>query len=242
MDSGQGSGSEAGSFPPPGAISERTLPDPRSTGRAGASARREHERRKRRREQRIDQDPIALRRWWRRTGMPPAHELSWKRGAEGEVLVAAELERRCSGDVLFLHDRRMPRSRANIDHIAIAPSGVWIIDSKRYSGRVRVERPWFGSANLTIGGRDRTNLIDGLERQREAVAKLAAAVDPEAAIRAALCFTPDADLPMIRSLKIRDLPLLYPRRLARQLSRSGPLDSDRRTVLRRYLATRLPAA
>jgi nuclease-like protein len=39
---------------------------------------------------------------------------------------------------------RVSTSRANIDHIAIAPSGVWVIDSKRYKGRVSVSRPLLG--------------------------------------------------------------------------------------------------
>jgi hypothetical protein len=38
-----------------------------------------------------------------------------------------------------LHDRRMPCSQANIDHIVLVPSGVWVIDSKRVRGRIRVE-------------------------------------------------------------------------------------------------------
>ncbi|MEV4421445.1 NERD domain-containing protein, partial [Patulibacter sp. NPDC049589] len=33
--------------------------------------------------------------------------------------------------VVVLHDRRVPRTHANIDHIAIAPSGIWVIDTKR---------------------------------------------------------------------------------------------------------------
>jgi len=36
----------------------------------------------------------------------------------------------------ILHDRRIPGSRANIDHIVVAPSGVWIIDAKRYSDQL----------------------------------------------------------------------------------------------------------
>jgi hypothetical protein len=38
---------------------------------------------------------------------------------------------------VVLHDRAVPRGRANIDHIAVVPSGVWVIDTKRYRGRVR---------------------------------------------------------------------------------------------------------
>lgn len=34
-----------------------------------------------------------------------------------------------------LRDRRIPGSRANIDHLAVTPTGVHVIDAKRYNGR-----------------------------------------------------------------------------------------------------------
>ena len=63
----------------------------------------------------------------------PQHERSWARGAGGEELVARALAKHCP-DVAVLHDRRIPGSRANIDHIAVAATGVWVIDTKRYKG------------------------------------------------------------------------------------------------------------
>jgi hypothetical protein len=46
--------------------------------------------------------------------------------------------------VAVLHDRRIPGSRANIDHIAIAATGVWVIDSKRYKRKLQIATPPFG--------------------------------------------------------------------------------------------------
>ena len=63
----------------------------------------------------------------------------------------------------------MPRSRANIDHIAIAPSGVFVIDAKRYTGKIEVRKPLIGDPKLVIRGRDKTKLVEGLKRQVEAV-------------------------------------------------------------------------
>ena len=37
---------------------------------------------------------------------------------------------------MVLHDRAVPGGRANIDHIAVVPSGVWVIDTKHYRGRL----------------------------------------------------------------------------------------------------------
>jgi len=62
-----------------------------------------------------------------------------------------------------LHDRRIPGTRANIDHIAIAPSGLWAIDAKHYKGRVEhVDKGgWFLTDwRLLVGGRDKTGLVE----------------------------------------------------------------------------------
>jgi hypothetical protein len=63
--------------------------------------------------------------------------------------------------VLPIQTARWP---ANIDHIAVAPSGVYVIDCKRYKGKMEVAEPLFGEAKLKINGRDRTKLIDGLQK------------------------------------------------------------------------------
>jgi hypothetical protein len=36
---------------------------------------------------------------------------------------------------VLLHDRRIPGTRANIDHLAVTPTGVYVIDTKKYQGR-----------------------------------------------------------------------------------------------------------
>lgn len=56
----------------------------------------------------------------------------------GESKLAATLGRIDRDDVIFLHYRRVPRTRGNIDHIVVAPSGVYVVDAKRYRGRVEV--------------------------------------------------------------------------------------------------------
>jgi hypothetical protein len=112
-------------------------------GTAGASSRREGERRNakrkaavRERHPRIGGIILALQD-------APQHERSWAHGAGGEELVEQALTKHAP-DVVILHDRRIPGSRANIDHIAIAATGVWVIDSKRYKGKLQVAKPLFG--------------------------------------------------------------------------------------------------
>src|SRR3954469_20729216 len=134
-------------------------------GTAGASARSEHQRRRANRENsgrdkhpRIGGALLAL-------SDDPTHEKVWARGAGGEEHVAKFLAKYLNDGVVVLHDRRIPGSRANIDHIAVAPSGIWVIDSKRYKGKVAVSKPLFGKAKLTIAGRDKTKLVEGLAKQ-----------------------------------------------------------------------------
>lgn len=70
---------------------------------------------------------------------------SWH-GASGERATAADLVGLAG--VVALHDRKLPRSRANIDHIAVAPSGVWVIETKQCA-----ERPELHRGSLRYRGR-----------------------------------------------------------------------------------------
>src|SRR5829696_3087477 len=78
---------------------------------------------------------------------PSADTRAWRRGAAGERRTArllAPLERH---GWAVLHDLAIPGSAANIDHLVIGPGGVLVVDSKRYRGRLRLDRDgmvWHG--------------------------------------------------------------------------------------------------
>ncbi len=63
----------------------------------------------------------------------------WERGAAGEAETARHLDGlRAHGWVVF-HDVRWPgRPRANIDHVAVGPGGVFVIDSKNWAGSITI--------------------------------------------------------------------------------------------------------
>jgi Nuclease-related domain len=176
-----------------------------------------------------------------------ASDRQWANGARGEELLAESLAKRCP-NVVLLHDRRMPTGRGNIDHIAIAATGVYVIDTKRYRGRIEVAKPLFGAPKLRIAGRDRTKLVDGLSRQVAVVEDALQRFAPDVPVHGCLCFvTPagvlaDIGLPLLRTLKINGHRLYYPRRLARRLNRPGPLARERALAVRAELARRLSAA
>ena len=222
-------------------------------GEAGRSARRESERKRQRRLQSTPPRSSLARLTAALFGpsvkekRQVAEEKAWATGAEGEQLLAESLAQRCP-EVSMLHDRRMPHSRANIDHIAVAASGVYVIDAKRYRGKIKVLKPLFGAQKLKIAGRDRTRLVDGLGKQ-VAVARAALAdVAPDVPVRGCLCFVApggvlaDSGLPVLRTLKINGYPLYYPRRLAKRLNSPGSLSREQTRRLHARLAERLPPA
>jgi len=70
-----------------------------------------------------------------------------------------------------LHDRRVPHTRGNIDHIVITAEGVWVIDTKNYKGLAKVSLGVLRRQELTVNGRDKTELASGVRWQMDQVAK-----------------------------------------------------------------------
>jgi Holliday junction resolvase-like predicted endonuclease len=95
--------------------------------------------------------------------------VSWREGAAGERLVGAELE--ALADFVILHDRRLVGRGGNIDHIAIGPTGVFVIEVKRWRGNIEVV-----NARLEVRGRDERQII---ERLLELSQRVQVALAPE---------------------------------------------------------------
>jgi Nuclease-related domain len=222
-------------------------------GIAGASARSQSERVRQRREEAFATSSGSARLLRALLG-PSApekrmvrEEKAWATGAGGEELLATHLANRCP-QVPLLHDRRIPGGRANIDHLAFSAGGIHVIDTKRYRGKVAIDRPLFGEAKLRIAGHDRTKLIAGLERQVLAVKAALAEAGESAPVHGCLCFVvpegllADSGLPVIRTLQIKGFPLYYPRRLSKRLNGPGPISPVQAAALRDVLAQRLPPA
>src|SRR3954469_23536842 len=63
---------------------------------------------------------------------------AWEAGVVGEERIAGLLAELPAGWSV-LHDRRKaPRSPANIDHIAVGPTGVHVLDAKNWTGRLSI--------------------------------------------------------------------------------------------------------
>jgi hypothetical protein len=113
-----------------------------------------------------------------------------------------------------LHDRRIPGSRGNIDHIVVAPWGVFVIDAKNYEGRV--EKRDHGGVfstdyRLYVGGRDKTPRVAGMAKQVEAVR--AALGDEFASVQIckAICFVAADWSLFARPIEMDRVQVLWPR-------------------------------
>ena len=91
------------------------------------------------------------------------------KGAQGEYIMGTYLAADLAPGVHVLTDRKVPGdSEANIDHVVVASTGVWIIDSKKWAGEIRYRSPGFPSTDprkyLTVDGKDRTSDIAKIYR------------------------------------------------------------------------------
>lgn len=59
----------------------------------------------------------------------------WERGAQGERQIASVLAG-LPDDYVVFHDLQLPGSKANVDHLVVAPHGVFAIDTKNFSNPV----------------------------------------------------------------------------------------------------------
>jgi len=216
------------------------------TGVAGASAQREHDRRAAKREDRIRAAHPKLGGLILALSDDPQSTRAWSTGAVGEQVVARSLDKWANEHVRMLHDRRIPRTKANIDHIAVAPSGVYVIDAKRYKGRpdLRIQggilRP--RTTTLVVGGRDCTKLLDGLHKQVDLVRSALEQSHPDVGVRGMLCFV-DADWPLIGgAFSIDQVDVLWPKKAAQVLNKDGQLTGDQVSVVHQFLATTFPVA
>jgi nuclease-like protein len=145
------------------------------------------------------------------------HEARWARKAESEER-ARRLEALLAGSgVRLLNDRRVPGARSTIDHIAIGPRGITIIDAVRETGRVRVV-----DGRLFVDREDRTSLVRDVLRQVEVI-RLGFASTPNLPIGGAICWVEPDGLPRVRNFSVDSVLIESPRVLAEELRRPGPV-------------------
>jgi hypothetical protein len=213
-------------------------------GVAGGSAMREFHRRHDLRDARVRE------RWGRLGGLvlaltsDPSTTRVWERGSIGESTLAAVLGRIERDDVIALHDRRVPGTRGNIDHIVVSPRGVYVVDAKRYAGEVRVRdvadlfsRP---DRRLFVGRRDCSQRAEAVGWQVDAV-RSALGGRADLPVVPVLCFV-DAEWPLFGAARDFDGVLIDdPRSLRKRLTKPGSLAVDEIREVAVVLSHALPA-
>jgi Nuclease-related domain len=125
---------------------------------------------------------------------------AWGKGAEGERYVGNILRDLCEeNDFRVLHDRRIPNSKANIDHILITNRGVFVVDAKNYEGLVRIDQQGGILSPLVktlyVGNRKQTKLVEGVKRQVSILQNLLSEGNFETPVHGVLAFY-DAEWPI----------------------------------------------
>jgi len=110
----------------------------------------------------------------------------WERGADGEQATAEALSALPRERWTVFHDVRWPGRRyANIDHVAVGPGGVFVIDSKNWTGSIAVR-----DHVLRQNGRSRETTVAAAADAAIAVAAITASVPPQQ-VQSVLCFVRD---------------------------------------------------
>jgi len=114
---------------------------------------------------------------------------AWDAGAVGERVVADKLSELVPHGWYVLHDVHWPgRPKANQDHVLVGPGGVVVVDSKNWTGEVRV-----ASGVLWQGRYARTQAVEGALAQCAAVASVLAPPHRRL-VRPLICMAAQPDL------------------------------------------------
>ena len=167
--------------------------------------------------------------------VPRQSTRAWATGAEGEVRTAKFLDPLASEGFVVMHDLRIPMSMANIDHLVIGPTGVFVVETKNIAGTLKVR-----GGDATIAGR-RIGVVDEVESELDAVWNAIGATleERDLVLQPVIC-AHRAGLPWFRS-RAAGIPIVSGRGLVR-LIRGQPevLSPDEVSDLREIAERRLP--
>ncbi|HZU72922.1 MAG TPA: nuclease-related domain-containing protein, partial [Acidimicrobiales bacterium] len=139
-----------------------------------------------------------------------------------------------------VHDRAVPGSRSNIDHLVVGRSGVFVIDTKAYRADIGLSGRW-GEETLRCSGRDRSDLLRAAESQARTVRAVLADAGWYGGdlVVPVLCFVGSGWL-VRPPVTVREVLICSPETLGRVVSGRGPLPRHEVAALARLLDEALP--
>lgn len=113
----------------------------------------------------------------------------YEKGAAGEEATATALRALPADEWTIFHDVRWPeRKLANVDHVVVGPPGIFVIDSKNWSGSVTIK-----GGVLRHNGYRKERAVASAAEAAIAIARLVPDV-AQSSVFAALCFTTERPL------------------------------------------------
>ena len=178
----------------------------------------------------------------------PQNIQAWHTGGIGERKIGKKLDalgKKYGFEIL--HDRLVPGTRANIDHIAVTSYGIFVLDSKYYQGQIKVK--YSGGilkerrTELWIGNRNQSKLVDGVENQVNLVRKIIATGVIDIPVVGILAFYRGnwEAFSFLHQEKVNDV-FLNNRGISSLVSKKGLFRADEMSQVVRILAHSLPPA
>lgn len=165
----------------------------------------------------------------------PQHVTAWRTGADGESRTGRALDG-LGGEYIVVHDRRVPGTKANIDHIVVGPPGVFVVETKSLKGKVSIR-----GSEVYVRGRRATAMVEEVRREALAVRMALGDENVDVPIRAVLCIH-RAELPFFQR-SVSDIVIVSGRGLVGHIKKADrALGEDRVTRVAGVLEARLPPA
>ncbi|NND74231.1 MAG: NERD domain-containing protein [Ilumatobacter sp.] len=175
----------------------------------------------------------------------PLHIAAWDQRATDERNLARYLDEITAGRAVVLHDRMVPAVRATIDHVVVAPSGIWVIDTNRFGGRIGYRSSDLvhpSAADLQVGPRREAKLVKAMADLCDAIRMTVEPAGDVAAssIRPAVCFSHGSWPGPAHIETIHDVVIAPPAALGAAILQDGWLGPDAINTIATLLTADLP--
>ena len=137
------------------------------------------------------------------------------REQDAEERVGVLLERELDDVAIVLHDLHVPGSEVRVDHVVVAPTGIWVVDSTLR-----------GELELEVDACDASASVDAIERHVDVMASAVNGRAKDVPIRAALCFHAGYWGASPQPFWIDGVLVTHPADLVERVRAAGPLDED----------------
>ena len=163
-----------------------------------------------------------------------------------ERRLSLHLRTELANRAVVFDDRKVPGTKCHIDHLLVAPSGVWVVAANEYDGRVerRDVGGWFKvDERLYVSGKDRTHLVDGIDRHVIAVENVLAKEGLDGVpVHAALCFVNSEWGWFAKPFSLNGVWVAWPQKLTELVLHWNALPNAEVDRLARVVNSRLPSA